>query len=519
MYQDHFGLYTAPFALSPHLKFVYHSTTFEETMAHLIYGVEGGEEIMLITGEIGTGKTLALKSLGEHISSTYHVALINVTQIDFKELLKLFLSELGVTLVAGADRADLLIALQEHLAGLAREGLRCLLIVDEAQNMDVEILEGVRLLTNMGPADKQVLQVILSGQPGLRSKIDRPELLQLRQRIRVHYHLATLTEKETRAYIDHRLSVAGASRQIFRRDAVARLHALCGGIPRLVNIVADRALLSAYVDGATEVSGRHVEDDDGLVRSPVEETESAERAANAAEDLPLIDHADVEVDEQQDQNGMESKRASLLIVWVLSALAVLLLVVIGWQFGLFDRGEAPEGTAQNLGSGMEPVVQAVPEFRDSTIDSSANAAPDSVHVSTEDSAMAEVAISSVAVSDTLDSVTTELTEPDGGLAMLPVEEDPNPAGVVSIDAQHYVSDYAGLSVHVGSFLEYEGAEILAEQIAALGLDAAFKPVDLDGVTWYRVYAGPYDDLQGAQEGQSLIQSRNISSWMMIVRVR
>jgi len=283
MYHDHFGLYTAPFSLSPHLHFVFRSTAFEETMAHLVYGLEGGEDLVLITGEIGTGKTLALHNLIKHVSRSYRVALVNVTQIDFRELLKLLLAELKVAMPAAADRADLLSALKIEMEATHRQGQRVLLIVDEAQNLSAETLEGVRLLTNMGPPGEQVLQVVLSGQPGLRAQIDDPALAQVRQRIRVHYHLEPMDRREVEEYMDHRLKVAGCERKLFRREAVERIHELSGGIPRLVNVLADRALLAAYVDGAEEVHGKHVEAEQDLARSPSQETSAAARAARAAE--------------------------------------------------------------------------------------------------------------------------------------------------------------------------------------------------------------------------------------------
>ena len=206
MYLEHFGLYTAPFSLVPHLRFVYLSTAFEETMAHLLYGLEGGEDIILITGEIGSGKTLALHNLASNIKGQYQVVVVNKTQVQFNELIKLVLAEQDIAVPAGADRADLLMALTRHMKALGREGVRLLLIIDEAQNLDAATLEGVRLLTNLGPGENQRIQIIFAGQPGLRKKIDLPELAQVRQRIRVHYHLESLSAKETAAYIDHRIS-------------------------------------------------------------------------------------------------------------------------------------------------------------------------------------------------------------------------------------------------------------------------------------------------------------------------
>jgi len=288
MYHEHFGFFTSPFSLSPHLQFLYRSSAFEETMAHLVYGLEGGEDIILITGEIGTGKTLALYNLAQHITKTYRTALINVTQLDFRELLKMLLVELDVEVPSSADRADLLTALKTELMATMRRGQRLLLIIDEAQNLDDATLEGVRLLTNLGPPEEQALQVVLAGQPGLRANVNKPELAQIRQRIRVHYHLDKLGPQETRDYIEHRVKVAGCEKSVFRQDAIEHIHRLSDGIPRLVNMVADRALLAAYVDGADQVRTEHVDDDSTLPRSPVEESVVAAVAAQASESPPLV---------------------------------------------------------------------------------------------------------------------------------------------------------------------------------------------------------------------------------------
>ena len=286
MYHEYFGFFTSPFSLSPHLQFLFRSSAFQETMAHLVYGLEGGEDIILITGEIGTGKTLALYNLTQHVSRTYQTALINVTQLDFRELLKLLMTDLEVVVPAPADRADLLSALKAELVAIMRRGQRLLLIIDEAQNLDDATLEGVRLLTNLGPPEQQALQVVLSGQPGLRTKINSPHLAQVRQRIRVHYHLEKLGYKETSEYISHRVKVAGCERNLFHKDAIDRIHELSSGIPRLVNVLADRALLAVYVSGDHMVGLEHVEMDETLAKSSPEESISAAIAAQSSESPP-----------------------------------------------------------------------------------------------------------------------------------------------------------------------------------------------------------------------------------------
>jgi len=262
MFRSHFGLKADPFALSPNLKFLYMSKALEETMAHLAYGLEEGEDYILITGAIGTGKTLALHNLMAQISSTFRTVLINVTQLDFRELMKLICSDLKLEIPTRADKADLLAALKAYLQQIRQAGDKLLLIIDEAQNLSVDTLEGVRLLTNLAQPGGQCLQIVLAGQPGLEIKIKQPNLAQLRQRIRIHYCLETLDRQEVESYVTHRLLVAGCQQPLFRPGALDRIYRASGGVPRLVNILGSRALLAAFVDDAKIVEGRHVEIDE-----------------------------------------------------------------------------------------------------------------------------------------------------------------------------------------------------------------------------------------------------------------
>jgi general secretion pathway protein A len=262
MYQSHFGLHDDPFALGPNLRFLFRSRAHAETMAHLGYGLDQGEDIVLISGAIGTGKTLALQNLQAKVSKLFRQVLINVTQVDFAEFLKLVLHELDETWPDHADVADLLVRLKDRAASIRRSGHKVLLVVDEAQNLDAETLEGIRLLTNLGQPESQIFQIVLSGQPSLDDLINRPELAQLRQRIRIHYQLEPLSAKETGEYINHRLAVAGREKPLFTASAVAKIHALSEGTPRLVNHLAGQALLAAFVERARKVDAKHVDADD-----------------------------------------------------------------------------------------------------------------------------------------------------------------------------------------------------------------------------------------------------------------
>jgi general secretion pathway protein A len=259
MYLDHFGLYTDPFSLTPSLDFLYTSRACEETLAHLAFSLENGEAITLISGPIGIGKTLIVHSFLSHLGPIFEVALVNTTQVNYPELLKLILSDLGVDYPVGADRADLLALLRGRLRHAHEQRKRIVIVIDEAQDLAQETLEGVRLLTNLDQVDGRGLQVILIGQPDLERKVDSAGLVQLRQRIRVRYRLEPLSRQELAEYVAHRMRIAGCDRRVFQPAALNEIHNQSSGVPRIVNILAAEALMSAFLDDAKEVKAQHVE--------------------------------------------------------------------------------------------------------------------------------------------------------------------------------------------------------------------------------------------------------------------
>ncbi len=260
MYLDHFGLVSDPFALSPDLKLLYLSQSHEETIAHLVYGLEQGEEIILLTGDIGMGKTLALQSLEDRISSSFRSVVISSTKLDFHNLLKLILMGLDVPPAPNADLADLHDSFRKVLKTELAEGRRLLLIVDESQNLDLDALESLRLLLSLAPSGANNLNIVLAGQPGLNEKVNLPELAQLRQRIRVHYHMEPLTRLETEAYINYRVLKCGQEKFLFHDKAIDIIYSLSKGVPRLVNHLANQGLLAAFVSEARVVKRKHMVD-------------------------------------------------------------------------------------------------------------------------------------------------------------------------------------------------------------------------------------------------------------------
>lgn len=351
MYQDHFGLHADPFALGPNLKFLFRSHAHAETMAHLGYGLEQGEDIILIVGAIGTGKTLALHNLQAKVSTLFRQALVNVTRVSYIEFLKLVLHELEVTWPPHADAADLLVLIKEAALAEHREGRKILLVVDEAQNLDVETLEGVRLLTNIGQPDKQLFQIVLAGQPGLEALIERPALAQLRQRIRIHYKLEPLTARETGEYIEHRTQVAGAREPLFTPPAIRRIHDLSGGIPRLVNHLAGHALLAAFVDKSRSVDASHVAAE-GMPEAPAAgEPSSGTPEPEAPARPPVVELVEAPPPRKQTRPAPRPEliadpdadpappRRPRRAAWIWAAVAVL--VVAGAWYMLRDGGFLP----------------------------------------------------------------------------------------------------------------------------------------------------------------------------------
>jgi general secretion pathway protein A len=252
MYERHFGFKSKPFALTPDPAFLYLSRQHAMAMTMLEYGLESQAAFSLLTGDIGSGKTTLVRRLLRGLGDQVAVGLISNTHDRFRSIHGWALSALGI---APADDSD--IAKYEALVdSFIREygnGRRTLLIFDEAQNLSVEVLEELRLLSNVNSEKDLVLQILLVGQPELRAKLSCPELRQFVQRISVDFHLRPLDRNETHAYIRHRLTVAGGNPGVFLPEAIEFVHARTGGIPRLLNQLCDFALVYAFAEGRMSI--------------------------------------------------------------------------------------------------------------------------------------------------------------------------------------------------------------------------------------------------------------------------
>jgi general secretion pathway protein A len=257
MYASYFGLKSEPFSIAPDPRYLFMSERHREALAHLLYGLGGGGGFVLLSGEIGTGKTTVCRLFLEQIPPDCNVAYIFNPKLTVIELLQSICDEFHIEVPAKAAAPtvkDYLDPLNAFLLRAHATGRNNVLIIDEAQNLSAEVLEQLRLLTNLETSERKLLQIILIGQPELRGMLADPKLEQLAQRVIARFHLDALSEAETGHYIEHRLEVAGLERPLpFDRKALRRVHQLSRGVPRRVNLLCDRALLGAFANGRPSV--------------------------------------------------------------------------------------------------------------------------------------------------------------------------------------------------------------------------------------------------------------------------
>ncbi len=257
MYNEYYGFRESPFNLTPDPRFLFLSDKHREAFHHLLFGVKERKGFIQITGEVGAGKTTLCRAFLEDLGPTFRTALILNPMMTSTQLLRTILAEFG--LAAPRDRVRCLEMLNGFLLEQLHAGNDVLLLIDEAQDLTLDLLEQVRLLSNLETDQRKLLQIVLVGQPELRDKLNSRRLRQLRQRITVRYHLEPLSFRETEQYIYHRLHVAGAnSGPTFNRWALLCVHRYSRGIPRLINAVCDKALLAGFVGSTDRLTGRHV---------------------------------------------------------------------------------------------------------------------------------------------------------------------------------------------------------------------------------------------------------------------
>ena len=261
MYEKFYDFTAMPFQLTPDSRFFFGSKGHSRAIAHLIYGLSQGEGFIIVTGEVGAGKTTLVERLWSELDrDTYTLARINTTQVAAEDLFRLTMSAFGIT-TQGVDKATLMREFQDMLRAYAAGGRRCLLVVDEAQNLSLPALEELRMLSNVTiEGGHTPLQTILLGQPQFRRKLASPDLDQLRQRVLASYHLGPLSEEETRAYIEYRLHAVGWNNNpSFTDSAFAAIYRYTGGVPRRVNRLCSRVLLYGALEEANSITGPMVD--------------------------------------------------------------------------------------------------------------------------------------------------------------------------------------------------------------------------------------------------------------------
>ncbi len=254
MYEEHFGFTATPFSIAPDPRYLFMSEQHREALAHLLYGIKSDGGFVMLTGEVGTGKTTVCRCLLEQVPENTDIAFIINPKLTVQELLATICGEFGIKCPEGNTSNKVFVDhLNEYLLTTHAKSRNAVLIIDEAQNLSPDVLEQLRLLTNLETNQRKLLKIMLIGQPELKEMLARPELRQLAQRITARYHLEPLSQTEVGAYVAHRLTVAGVPRHLLRQffppNTISQLFRLSDGIPRLINVICDRALLGAYAQG------------------------------------------------------------------------------------------------------------------------------------------------------------------------------------------------------------------------------------------------------------------------------
>jgi general secretion pathway protein A len=255
LYAEHFGLTEAPFSLAPDPRYLYASEQHREALAHLIYGVRSEGGFVLLTGEVGTGKTTIFRCLLERLPEKTKIAFVIHPSLSVVELLATVCDEFGILYPPETSSTKAFVdLLNTYLLDINSRGIHAVLVIDEAQSLDAEVLEQLRLLTNLETNRHKLLQIILLGQPELREMLARPDMKQLAQRVTARYHLGPLPKGDVGPYIGHRLTVAGCREAVFGPEEIALIYRWSGGVPRVINLICDRALLGAFSQGSRTVT-------------------------------------------------------------------------------------------------------------------------------------------------------------------------------------------------------------------------------------------------------------------------
>ncbi len=271
MYESYYGFREKPFNLTPDPRFLYLSAAHRDALAYLTYGLSERKGFLVVAGEAGTGKTTLARTVVERFSESTSLGFVLSTKLNMKQLLTMAMHDLGIK-VKGLNKAELLIAFNDYLLEQSQQGRSVVLIIDEAQNLSLDVLEELRMLSNLETSREKLLQIVLLGQPELLDTLELHEMRQLRQRVPGIALLRPLTSEEVGPYLESRLRVAGAVRALLAAGTDVEVHRQTGGIPRLINMLADRMFLLGYVDGMEKLDSRLVREAwTDLGRKPITE--------------------------------------------------------------------------------------------------------------------------------------------------------------------------------------------------------------------------------------------------------
>ena len=352
MYEQHFGFRESPFSITPDPRFFYANSVYLEAYANLRYGIEAKKGFIAVTGEVGTGKTTLLRKLMLSLDKTIQTVLVFNTDVTFNELLRVISRELGLP-TAGKDRLSMIEALNDYLIEQLEHGRTVCMLIDEVQNLSDESLEGLRLLSNLETDRQKLLQIVLMGQPELQAKLDQSHLRQLKQRIAIRSELARLRDDEVGSYINFRIRVAGCDNpELFHSDAIEKIAFYSKGIPRLINVICDNALVIAFAGSekyvSPEVIGEVVRDlriapdnqliDDQTNQLTPNQTDRARAVAEPAAGAEIL---------SSETTVPISKRKPIGTLAAAAAASLAIVILLGFA-SLTDPGKFFTGASESL---------------------------------------------------------------------------------------------------------------------------------------------------------------------------